>query len=235
MKLSIYALAFMLALSSSPAFADLTANYVGPNKAITMKIEVAANGDVRGTTSNPNSYFITRAGHSYMVQASFKGPAVMRMEDISTVMAEQMKRLMPNMPPEAANKAPSFELTKGGVVNVRGRKGTAYYMGGSATRPPSEQPVIVVSSDPALTPLAIAMQHQFAMSIEAAGQMFGHSNPFAQMQGVLKEGAPLEFAGMQLDSVSTAPIDPSEFSLPAEPLSLDAVRKNLGAPASSTP
>lgn len=235
MKLTSYALASILAAFGSPALADMTANYVGPNKALTMKIEIATNGDIRGTTSNPNSYFITRAGHGYMVQASFKGPAVMRMEDISTVMAEQMKRLMPNMPPGAADQVPSFDLTKGDIVSIRGRKGTAYYMGKAVTHSPTEQPVIVISNDPALTPLAIAMQRQFAMSIEAMGHMFGNSSPFAQMQAVLKSGAPLVFTGMELDSVNTDSIPQTEFALPADPLSLDEVRKNLGAPAGSTP
>ena len=108
-------------------------------------------------------------------------------------------------------------------------------MGTTLSHSPAEQPVIVISLDPALTPLAIAMQHQFAMSIEAMGQIFGNSNPFAQMQNALKQGAPLVFTGLGLDSVSNDTIPPSEFALPAEPLLLDAVRKNLGAPAVSTP
>ena len=235
MKLTRCVLASILAAFGSPAFADMTANYVGPNKALTMKVEIATNGDIRGTTSNPNSYFITRAGHGYMVQASFKGPAVMRMEDISIVMAEQMKRLMPDMPHGAADQAPSLDLTKGGLVSVRGRKGTAYYMGKTIKHSAAEQPFIVISVDPALTPLGIAMQHQFAMSVEAMGQIFGKSNPFAEMQSVLKEGAPLVFTGMELDSVNNDPIPASEFDLPAAPLSLAEVRKNLGAPASPTP
>jgi len=213
----------------------MTANYVAPNKAFTMKIEIAANGDIRGATSNPNSYFITRTGHGYMVQASFKGPIVMRMEDISTVMAEQFKRLMPNMPPKAADQTPSFDLAKGGIVTVRGRQGTAYYMGKAITHLSTEQPVVVISTDSALTPLAVAMEHQFTMSLEGMGHMFGKTSPFAQLQIALKDGAPLVFTGLELDSVNTDPIPTSEFELPADPLPLDEVRKNLGAPAASTP
>jgi hypothetical protein len=209
----------------------MTANYVGPNKALTMKIEIAANGDLRATTSNPNSYFIVHGGQGYMVQATFNGPAVMRMEDISTVMAEQFKRLMPNKLPQNENQFPSFDLSKGGTVIVRGRKGTAYYMGENINHPSTEKPVIVISHDPALAPLATAMQHQFEMSLEGMGQLFGKSNPFAAMQAVLKTGAPLVFTGMELDTVNTDAIPASEFALPASPLSIDAVRKNLGAPA----
>jgi hypothetical protein len=84
-------LALLLALSASPAFADMTANYVGPNNAMTMKIEIASNGDIHGETSNPNMYFITRDGHGYLVQASFDGPAVMRVEDVGAVMGSRSR------------------------------------------------------------------------------------------------------------------------------------------------
>ena len=235
MKAVRYAILLVMSASGSPAFADLTATYAAPNRALTMKIEIASNGDIRGTTSSPNSYFITRGGHGYMVQASFNGPVVMRMEDISIVMADQLKRLMPNMPAGAGDQAPSFDLAKGGVVSIRGRKGIAYYMGKAVTHAPNEQPVVVISSDPTLVPLGTAMQHQFAMSVQAMGQMFGKANPFAQMQAVLKEGAPIVFTGMELDTVSSDPIPSSEFELPASPLSIDGVRKHLGAPASSQP
>src|SRR4051794_4750150 len=111
-------LALLLALFASPALADMTANYVGPNNAMTMKIEVASNGDIRGETSNPNMYFLTREGHGYLVQASFKGPAVMRVEDIAVVMAEQVKRMMPDFPAHFKGKAPAFELVKGPTVTI---------------------------------------------------------------------------------------------------------------------
>lgn len=213
-----------------PAFADLTANYVGLNNAITMKIEIASNGDVRGETSNPNSYFITHEGHGYLIQASFNGPAVMRVEDVSAVMAEQMKRLMPKMPADAAKNFPAFDLAKGSVVTIRGRPGVAYYMGTQASHAPTEKPTVVISTDPALAPLGAAMEHQFEMSMAAMGQMFGDANPFAGVLAVLKLGAPLVFTGMELDSISYDPIPASRFSLPAEPLTIDGVRQNMGAP-----
>jgi hypothetical protein len=230
-----YAFALILAAVSKPAFADMTANYVGPNNVFTMKIEIAANGDIRGTTSNPNSYFITRGGHGYMVQASFNGPTVMRMEDISVVMTEQMKRIMPNMPSSIEDRPPSFDLNKGGIVTVRGRQGIAYYLGNAKTHSANEQPVIVISNDAKLAPLGVAMQRQFAMSAEAMSGVFGKSNPFAQLQGALKDGAPLVFTGMELDTVNTDPIPAAEFALPASPLSIEDVRKNLGAPAMAKP
>lgn len=122
MKFVVQLSAISLLALGAPASADITGNYIGPNNAMTMKIEVASNGDVRGATSSPNSYFITRGGQGYVVQASFDGPAVMRVEDMATVMAEQMKKMMPNMPADGKD-APAFELVKGGVLTIRGRQG----------------------------------------------------------------------------------------------------------------
>jgi len=228
MKLMLRSIAVSLVAINAQASADVTANYVGPNAALTMKVEVASNGDVRGGTSNPNSYFITRDGHGYVVQASFNGPAVMRLEDMAIVMAEQMKKLMPQMPADADKDSPAFALTKGGIVTIRGRQGTAYYMG-KISKSPMEKPVIVISDDPKLAPLGVAMQHQFDMSIGMMGPMFGKANPFKAMQDILKTGAPLVFSGMELDTINTDPIPAAHFVLPAEPLTLEGVRKNMGA------
>ncbi|MDH7974375.1 hypothetical protein QH494_19470 [Sphingomonas sp. AR_OL41] len=231
MPFTIRLFALWLAALGSPVFADTTANYVGPNAAITMKVEIASNGDVRGATSNPNSYFITRDGQGYMIQASFNGPAVMRVQDMATVMAEQMKKMMPNMPAGAGKDAPAFDLVKGGTVTIRGRQGTAYYMGKSANGALIGPPIVVISNDPALAPIGAAMQRQFDMSLAMMGHIFGAANPFKSMQEILKSGTPLVFTGMELDTVNNEPIPTSRFDLPAQPLTLDGVRKNMGAAA----
>lgn len=229
MKWMLRSIVVSLVAINAQASADITANYVGPNAALTMKVEVASNGDVRGATSNPNSYFITRDGHGYVVQASFNGPAVIRVEDMAIVMAEQMKKLMPEMPAGADKDPPAFMLTKGGIVTIRGRQGTAYYMGSKISKSPTDKPVIVISDDPKLAPLGVAMQHQFDMSVTMMGPMLGKTSPFKAMQDILKTGAPLVFTGMELDTINTDPIPAAHFALPAEPLSLEGVRKNMGA------
>jgi len=63
------------------------------------------------------------------------------------------------------------------------------------------------------------------------GQVLGSSNSFKSMQDTLKTGAPLVFTGMQLDTISQDTIPAARFALPAEPLKLEDVRKNMGAPA----
>jgi hypothetical protein len=138
---------------------------------------------------------------------------------------------MPDLPAHFKGKVPGFELVKGATVTIRGRQGTAYYMGSEAKRPPAERPTLVISTDPALAPLASALQGQFEISIALMGKVFGDDDPFKTMQAVLKTGAPLVLTGMELDRVSNEPIPASRFALPAEPLSIEGVRKNLGAPS----
>lgn len=213
----------------TPALADMTANYVGPNGAMTIKIEIASNGDVRGQTGAPNAYFITRDGHGYMMQATFDGPAVMRVEDMATVMSEQIKKMMPNVPTPKGKDVPSFALAKGGEVTIRGRKGIAYYMGIAKDGKPIGDPIVVISTDPELAPLGEAMAYQFNMSIVMMGQVLGGSNPWKGMQDVLKTGAPIVFTGLQLDTVNHDLIPAARFVLPAEPLKIDEVRKTMGA------
>ncbi|TMJ13298.1 MAG: hypothetical protein E6G94_12180 [Alphaproteobacteria bacterium] len=228
MNIRVRLLALLLLAWGSPALADMTATYVAQKVAMKMTIEIASNGDVRGGTSSPTAYFIVHDGHAYVIQASFDGPVVMRMEDMAAVMTEQMKRMMPNLPADAAKNMPEWKLVKGPAVTIRGRQGVAYYMGGLPKNSPTESPMLVISTDPALAPLAAAMEHQFAMSTGMMGQMLGGSNPMSGLEAVLKTGAPLVLTGMELDSVTTDPIPPSRFALPAEPATIEVVRKTLG-------
>jgi len=59
-----------------------------------------------------------------------------------------------------------------------------------------------------------------------------------EMLAILKTGAPLSFAGMELRSVNHALIDPRRFELPAQPETLDQIRermKPLPPPPTATP
>jgi hypothetical protein len=224
MRLLVRLLALFSVAIGTSASADITANYVGQD-AVTMKIEIASNGDVRGDISDQHSYFITHDGQGYMVQTGSGAPVVMRVDDIATVMAEQTQKLAPNIPADVDRIMPAFGLVKGDGIKIRGRQGIAYYMG---SRAPADHPFIVISTDPALKPLAIAMKRQFDMSVAMMGHLLGKANPFQSTEDILATGAPLIFIGMELDTINSEPIPAAHFALPAKPLSLEGVRKNLG-------
>lgn len=208
---------------SSPALADLTAKYAKPGTSFVMTVEIASNGDTRGDAGQPGVSFITRDGHGYFLKATPAGTAVMRVEDMGTVMSEQMAKLDPQFRAEMQQHVPVIKLVEKGAMTINGRTGTAYFMqadNGSL----SPTPWAVISKDPALAPLGSVMARQFEMSMATMSATMGTA-PFANMLAVLKTGAPISFAGADLQSVDGSPIPSSHFELPEKPESLDRVRQ----------
>ncbi len=218
-------------LMPAPALADLTVTYGAPRAAFTMTIEIAANGDLRGDVGRPGTYFITRAGHGYFITDSPSGPLVMRVEDMATVMAEQMGKLDPHFREEMEG-APALDLVEKGTVVINGRTGSAWYLKLQDGQL-SPKPWVVISHDPELAPLGRAMAVQFDMSTAMMGGIMG-TGPFKVMQDIFKTGAPISFADSEVKTVSNAPIPSGHFELPAQPAALDAVRKHM-TPATPKP
>lgn len=209
------------------ALADMTAIYAAPKAPFKMTVEVATNGDVRGDVGKPGQSYITRDGHGYFLKAGPKGMKVMRIEDMGTVMAEQMSKLDPNFRAQMG-QAPVLKLVPRGSVTIGGRTGTAYFMqaqDGSL----SPFPWAVISADPKLAPLDAAMEHQFEMSMTTMSSTMGTA-PFANMLAVLKTGTPILFAGAELQSVSFDPVPSSHFELPAKPETIEGVRAIMMPP-----
>jgi hypothetical protein len=214
---------FLLVGVASPALADLTAKYAKPGTSFAMTVEIASNGNMRGDAGQPGMSFITRDGHGYFLKSTPAGTDVMRVEDMGEVMSEQMAKLDPQFRAEMQQHAPVIKLVDKGTMTINGRTGTAYFMqaeNGSLT----PAPWAVISKDPALAPLGSAMIHQFEMSMATMSATTGTA-PFANMLAVLKTGAPISFAGADLQSVDASPIPASRFELPRKPESLDRVRQ----------
>lgn len=246
----------ILALAPSVALADVTAVYGSPDKSFTMKLEVAGNGDVRGDVKGHSSTpglvvsggtgpeasmsLIRRGDQTYFIRPDPNGPIVTRVDDLVTVMVERSQQMRKQVPgfAEAMAQAPGlrFHFVPKGQVAVNGRFGTAYYMqlpGGGGLSP---QPWAVVSDDPSLAPLKQAMAVQFEMSIKMMDRA-GFGGPLKELSAVFGKGAPISYAGVELQSVSFAPIPASEFELRAAPETLEQTRErfNRENPAASPP
>jgi hypothetical protein len=88
--------------------------------------------------------------------------------------------------------------------------------------------VVVITDDPDLAQLGKAMSKQFGASRAMLTHMIGNTpGMFTEMDKLLQSGAPLSFAGMELESVNHAPIDPKRFELPAQPETLDQIRERM--------
>jgi hypothetical protein len=192
-----------------------------------MVIEIAANGDVRGTVGPQGHGFITRHGQGYFVETGATGPIVSRAGDVAAAMSEKMARLDPAFRKQVGDHPPMLRLLRKGSATVNGRTGDAYYVL-DAKGVPAPAPTIVISHDPALAPLSRAMAGQFAMSMQGLSRTMSTAS-FGAVTAALRSGAPIVFTGAQLQTVSTRPIPASEFVLPTAPLTPAQVRQRIMA------
>jgi hypothetical protein len=225
----------LLAMCAQPALADITATYEKPDKSFSMTVELADNGDLRGSvTAKPGSYFLVRNGQCYGVIKTPAGLVVDRCEDLMTAVVTVAEERTPGyqklMKDSAQVKLPDQPyFAKGEEVTIRGRTGLAWYpaMPAGAPRP---SPVLVISQDPDLAPLGTAMVRQVEMSERMQPFAAASDNPFSrQFKDLLKSGAAIYFADAELTTVSHDAIPPSRFELPGPVESLAEVVKRVRA------
>ncbi|HEV2865040.1 MAG TPA: hypothetical protein VGX37_00855 [Allosphingosinicella sp.] len=216
-------LLFVLAAAgAAPAHADLTATYVAvnPEMDFTMKVEVAANGDLRADSDMPGVYLVKHGGSTYFVFPDQGGPAVIDLEDAVTLLEEELSRIDPDFCEGAAQAGSALTLRPRGTVTVGGRIGEAYATAGR----PASRPDVVISRDPSLAPIGAAMAAQYRVSMTLMRQCPSAVPMFTQMQELLDSGAPLQIGPMRLDRIDTAAIDPARFLLPAAPATREEAR-----------
>ena len=217
---------------AAPAFADTTADYAAPSGAITMTIEIAANGDLRGNIrGRSGDYLLMRNGQGYFVVSTPNGLFVDRVEDqvaALKIVAERHPVFLARM--KAVGVPAGHFLGKGDDIVVQGRKGTPYYFGG---RPRfGLPPILVISSDAELAPLGVAMERLNVMFDSL--QSFAGGDPVnLEMETIMKSGAPVAVTGAELTRISHDPIPSSRFELPAAPESRDDIIKRIDATATS--
>ncbi|KQN31400.1 hypothetical protein ASF00_00910 [Sphingomonas sp. Leaf34] len=92
---------------------------------------------------------------------------------------------------------------------------------------PNEDLEFLIGNNPDLAPLAAAMRKQFDPSFMSMDGIFGSDCPFNRMAGILDRGSPLVFLGMKLDAIDHARLAEARSALPASPILLDAVGRDL--------
>jgi hypothetical protein len=210
----------MLALTS-PARADSTAVYAAPATHFSMTVKIASSGDIRAELPDRTYYFI--AGQDYYAERTSTGVIVMKVDDMAKVIAEDIAKFSARLGTKSIN-VPALTLVRRGTVRIGKWAGDAYYVQGATWSP---RPVVVISHDPSLIELGRAMKRQYAKSGAMMAMMTQGHEPILKMGQVLDSGAPISYAGAELQSVSFAPIPKAEFVLPAQAVSIDDVRKRM--------
>ena len=222
-------LTFVILAMASSAQADTTAIYAGPGDVCSMTVKIASNGDLRaevkgntpGLVSGREYYFV--GGKDYIVDRTDVGNIVMRLEDVEKVLAEQA-----DASGFSSFRAAPLTLVRGGTLSINKWSGDAYYTP-APNGQVSPKPVAVISSDPSLAQLGKAMQRQFATAEALMNQLTKGHGPRSNMDQVLSSGAPISFAGADLQSVSFDLIPKEEFNLPSQAVLIDQVRKRMRA------
>lgn len=202
-------LLILLALGST-AHADTTAVYGNAAAKFTMTVKIASDGDIRVEVPGRTYFFV--GGKDYFADRTNSGVVVMRLDDMVKVMAEEVaqqsaKLGIPSFTP------PPLTLVRKNMVSINKWSGDAYYMQ-AANGQMSPQPVTVISHDPSLAELGKAMERQYEKSEMMMGQVMQGHLPSTNMDQVLSSGAPISFAGAELQSVSFEPIPRDSSSCP---------------------
>ena len=217
---------------SSPALADVAGRYETTDKNAVFEMEMTVEtddaGDARLQMGGMSGYYLLHDGVLYSVQNGSDGYTVLRVADLLVVQQEVSKRLgwkQPKLPDDLVSH--SLEFAPMGEETVRGREGNAYGVISKA----NDHPVyasFVIGTDPKLAPLGRAMAFADESEIKGMGSigtMLGSMS--AGMTKLLQSGAPLRILDNELTDVSFDPIPKSRFELPAEPMTIDELRKSL--------
>lgn len=237
--MKIWSILALASVAGAPARADLTATYRSTMAGVdmAMKVEVAANGNLRADMNSPGLYLIKREGRTYLITPGPDRPVVEDVEDVGAAVQEELTRMDPHFCDRMSGAAAesSFSLVSKGTFTVAGRPGEAF----STPSRTATLPVVVISHDPALAPLGAAMAAQFRISMGLMERCASGTPMFAQMQRLLDSGTPLKFGPMQLEKVESGTVDPARFVLPAAPATREQVRalitRRSGAQATGRP
>jgi hypothetical protein len=205
------------------AHADLTATYGPPSGAAMMTVKIAANGDMRSDIIPGGLALLSTGGQDYAVQLRTTQPVVDRIADLKIVVGERVAAIPPDVRANIIAHMKPMKLVERGTATVIGHTGKAYFLQ-KEDGTLSPRPWLVISTDPALAPLAAAAMHQFTLS-RAIMPIPDASDPFKELADILKTGAPIVMTGLELQSLSDAPIPAADFGLPAQPETLDQLRQ----------
>jgi hypothetical protein len=225
-------LATAVALCAAPAQADVTGHYaydneyreLGPPAMLSMTVEVSDSGNFRLQLPGVPYYILSSAGRHYLVKSDERSVQVMRAEDVDAVLVEQLSdpangELMGQLD----DLERRFSWKEIGPTTLDGWDGVSFGIsidGG----PVSERSMLAVSSDPRIQPLARPFLEVQSKGYRTFNRILTLLPPGSKP--VFEQGGPLQIIALTLTDTDFAPIDPSRFSLPREPMSLDEIRSS---------
>lgn len=194
-----FTLALAVLIGTSPAAADVTAQYVNDEGRPSLTVEVDDRGNVR--VGGVAAYYLRTPDGEYLVEAAPGGPKVTSLEAAVILAA-----------PELRNRQlwrHDWHYEPAGTDIVGAWEGRIYNAAGPNL--PPRPPTVVVSHDPRLAAIGRAML-QASRAEAAAARRPEYNDP---LDVLLARGALLQQYRQRLDKVSFEPVAPARFALPA--------------------
>lgn len=216
-------LLFVLVLVSAtrPADAGLIANYRNADDGSTLKVEASEQGSWLEFSNQP-FHLILRSAEAYIVYKT-SPETVLRVSDAEKVFEE----FRPNLKVETS-VLDRVKLVERGTATIAGYSGRAYHI--QTSDGTSSRPALVVSNDAKLKDIGRPLARQFDFSITTV-RLSGQPVPpnILLLRQFIGDGTALAFAGYRLESVTSGDVDIKRLELPAEPVSIEQLRRNAGS------
>lgn len=192
-----------------------------------MTIEVNDAGDARLHLTGRTGYFLIRDGEVYSIERGIDGPYAERLDDLEAVIANAGQSGGISL--EVLDQLPPLELVEKGKVKVGRYEGRGY-----AQRDYDGEvgwPQLVVSQDESLHPVGKAfarlLEGRFgALRALSLTNLFGGLGLYdAGVRKLVAGGTPVRLNLLELTEVSSDPIDPTRFELPARVLTREEISR----------
>jgi hypothetical protein len=221
--LSIIGAAMLFATSAAQA--GLRAIYLDLRQSKQLQIDVHDNGDARIGEVGSEDYGLLLGGEYYVVDIVDGKPMVARIKDIATAMDQVLPPIFKGLFDKAAAAMPRAELKiePGEPGEAGGRKGRVYRIKGLDKDEPAKATIFLISDDPELKPMAVALEGFMSAMIIPAAPLIGNgaTELIAETRTIFALGTPIDMGDrMRLNLAGKAAYPAAYFRLPAKPQSV---------------
>ncbi|MBB5684143.1 hypothetical protein [Sphingobium boeckii] len=229
-------LALVLAVTPSAVFAGQRATFIAKDDPKALMVTLADNGDVRIEGTDEKEYGLRIGGVFYLVTRTETGATVARASDLSAAAKKAVPSEMRQLFGQLGKGVPktNLKITPKGERTINGRTGKLYAISGLSGTKTAD---FVMSEDPALKPFGDNLTAYMAAVTAPAAILFGPmmDGILADMNTVFALGTPLDADGkFILTTVETVDTKPADFTLPAEPMSVDALAASFSQQGKSS-
>ena len=225
-------------LAITPVSAGLRAVYIDLEKSRQLQVEVADNGDARIAEVGSDDYGLLIKGDFYVVDIQSGKATVARIRDVATAIDAVLPPIFRGLF-DKAGKIPAsarLKIEAGETGSAGGREGRVYHVSGLNEMQPDQTTDYLISSDPDLKPVGVALEQFMNAAIVPAAPLIGQGarELIEETRAIFALGTPIDIGGrFRLNQAGKAEFGATRFALPAPPMTLaeltEAMKQSMEA------